>query len=229
MAANATCECGATFSVPASAIERTVTCACGKTVVVPLPVGFHVRIDGLEYGPYDEATLRQWARDGRLPRTAELSADGVRWERAGDRPGWFGAAYPAGSALAAKSAIDANGLTSEDRTMGLLAHLLGLFTGFIGPLVLFLATSAERKFVRHHAKQALIWHGLIVVLMAATMLVVFAGVFALATGNVAPIFFVFLFPVAVGIASLVFGIMAAVAANRGEWYRYPVVGRMFGG
>ena len=222
-----TCECGATFRVPDATVGRVVKCACGRDVVLVPPLGFHVRIDGREYGPYDEETLRRWAAEGRLPRTAELSEDGTRWQRAGERSGLFGAAAPAARPAAA---VAPDGTTSDDRQMGLLAHILGLFTGFLGPLILFLATSPDRKFVRHHAKQALIWHGFVVALMAVTALIFVVGVLgAVTSGNPLPIVLVFLFPAGVGIASLVFCIVAAMSANRGEWYRYPLVGRMFGG
>jgi uncharacterized Tic20 family protein len=40
---------------------------------------------------------------------------------------------------------------------------------------------------------------------------------------------IFVLPLAIWIGALVLGIQAAMAANRGEWYRYPVSIRMVSG
>ncbi|ASU86339.1 DUF4870 domain-containing protein [Nocardiopsis gilva YIM 90087] len=98
---------------------------------------------------------------------------------------------------------------SDDRTMALLAHLGGLFLGFLVPLVLYLVKKDESPFVRHHAAQALNFQ-----------ILVFIGYFV--SGLLMMVFIGFLTFVAVWIASIIMGIKAAMAANNGESYSYPV-------
>src|SRR5262244_4325887 len=47
--------------------------------------------------------------------------------------------------------------TQDERTMALLAHVLGIFAGFLAPLIFFLV-KRDSKFVSFHALQALAWH-----------------------------------------------------------------------
>ncbi|MBB6170859.1 hypothetical protein HNR23_000919 [Nocardiopsis mwathae] len=101
------------------------------------------------------------------------------------------------------------GSTPDDRTMALLAHLGGLFLSFLVPLVLYLVKKDESPFVRHHAAQALNFQILVLIVYVVSwvLTLVFIGVLT---------FF------AMWIAAVVLGIMAAVAANKGEWYTYPI-------
>ena len=46
-------------------------------------------------------------------------------------------------------------MAKEDNTLGILSHLLGLFTGFLGPLIIFLATDDKKG--KNHSKLALNW------------------------------------------------------------------------
>ncbi|MGB8193904.1 MAG: DUF4870 domain-containing protein, partial [Chitinophagaceae bacterium] len=45
--------------------------------------------------------------------------------------------------------------TSDERTMALLSHILGLVIWIIGPLIIYLVKKDESKFVAEHAKEAL--------------------------------------------------------------------------
>ena len=47
--------------------------------------------------------------------------------------------------------------------MAMLAYILGIFTGFIGPLVLWLIKKDQSKFVAFHALQALLLHAIVVI------------------------------------------------------------------
>lgn len=104
----------------------------------------------------------------------------------------------------------------EARSTATLTQALSLVAGFIIPLVFYFTSGEKQPFVRHHASEALNFQ--ITVLIAS--LAAFVLMFVL-------IGFVLL-PVII-IASWVFTIQAAIAANRGEWYRYPVSIRLVPG
>jgi uncharacterized membrane protein len=106
---------------------------------------------------------------------------------------------------------DPSGITQDDKTMAMLAYLLGIFTGFVGPLVLWLIKKDQSKFVAFHAFQALLLHAVVVIGYVLSSLLVFVFIGFLTY----PSFF------ALG---LVFSIIAGLAANRGEWYDIPVLG-----
>jgi len=93
--------------------------------------------------------------------------------------------------------------------MAMLAQLLGLLTGFLGPLIIYLVNGEKDPFVRHHASEALNFQITLFVayLVSALLMLVLIG---------------FLLLPAVIVGAYVFGIMATLAANRGEWYRYPI-------
>ncbi|MEV0382495.1 DUF4870 domain-containing protein [Nonomuraea sp. NPDC050643] len=102
---------------------------------------------------------------------------------------------------------------SDDTTMAMLSHLLGLLVSWIGPLIIYMMKKDESPYVRDQAAEALNFQ--------ITMFIgyIVAGVLTL-------IFIGFLlFPV-VWILSLVFHIQAAMATNKGANYRYPFAIRM---
>ncbi|WNH52920.1 DUF4870 domain-containing protein [Stenotrophomonas oahuensis] len=104
---------------------------------------------------------------------------------------------------------------SDQRTMALAAHLLGIFTWFIGALVIWLINKDDptKAFVTDQAKEALNFQ----ITISIAMVICFILMFVLIGGLLAPI---------VGILSLVFSIIAAVKANNGELYRYPFALRL---
>lgn len=127
---------------------------------------------------------------------------------------------------------------SNDRTLATLAHLGAVLGGFLLPLVLYLiADDATRPETRHHAREALNFQ---ITSLAATLLAtvaMFTGFAASgllgASGEPEAIgagvgigigLFLLCFAVifAVSIASLVFGIIGAVRANKGIRYDYPL-------
>lgn len=103
----------------------------------------------------------------------------------------------------------------EEKTMSLVAHLLGILTGFIGALVIWLINKdkAPNSFVVDQSKEALNFQITIaiayVICMVLTLVVI--GVFLL--------------PV-VGVLNLVFCIIGGIKANGGEAYRYPFTLRL---
>jgi uncharacterized Tic20 family protein len=99
--------------------------------------------------------------------------------------------------------------SSEDRTLALLCHLGGILAGFLVPLVIWLIKKDQSRFVDDQGKEALNFQ--------LTVLIAWAVSFASA--------FVFIGLVllpAVMILNIVFCILAAVAANQGQVYRYPL-------
>ena len=100
-------------------------------------------------------------------------------------------------------------LTQDEKTWGLLAHLGGLFLGFIAPLIVLLAKGTESPYTRAQAVEALNFQITLAIayLVAIISLIVLIG-------------FVLLPLVAIG--HVVFGILASVASSRGELYRYPL-------
>lgn len=107
---------------------------------------------------------------------------------------------------------DTPSITQDDKTMAMLSYILGIFTGFVGPLVLWILKKDQSKFVGFHALQALLLHAVVVVGYILSSLLVFAFVGFLTY----PAFFVL---------GLAFSIIAGLAANRGEWYDIPVIGQ----
>ncbi|MFZ7087808.1 DUF4870 domain-containing protein [Curtobacterium sp. RRHDQ10] len=97
----------------------------------------------------------------------------------------------------------------DQRLWSTLTHLSGIFFNFVGPLVAYLVLRDRGPFVREHTRVALNFH----ITMAIAY---FVG------GLLSIIFIGFLVVAAAGIVSLVFSIMAAVKANAGEFYRYPL-------
>ena len=98
---------------------------------------------------------------------------------------------------------------------GLDGHRGGSFGFFIGPLVIWLMKKDTMPFVNDQGKEAL--NFAITVSIACVALLVLT-ILSLGIGALLTIPLL----MAIGIASLVFVIMAAIKANEGVAYRYPV-------
>jgi len=115
--------------------------------------------------------------------------------------------------------MNQNGLTSDERLWGMLAHLsalLGYVVGlgqYIAPLVIYLVYRERSRFVAFHALQALYFQLALLVLWAIVIIL------TLITCGLGAIFAVV--PI---VLNLVFVLMAAIRANNGEWYELPLVG-----
>jgi len=98
-------------------------------------------------------------------------------------------------------------VTKDERTMALLAHLLPIMSGFIGPLIIYAVKANESKFVAYHAMQASIFVGAWTVLIITLYLCTCGfGIFL-----VLP-----LLPVVI-----IAQVYMAMKANEGEWRGYP--------
>ena len=134
--------------------------------------------------------------------------------------------YPANAFLYAPS--------HDEKTFALLAHILGIFSGFIAPLVFFLV-KRDSKFVSFHALQALAWHIIYFALFFGGMIIAFILIFA-SIGFPPPehskppfAFFgifgiVWLFGVGGAVLNMILGIVYGIKAHNGEWAKYPLIG-----
>ena len=96
----------------------------------------------------------------------------------------------------------------------MLTHLLGIITGFVGPLIMYLVKKDESSpFLRHHLLEALNFQLTVTIAYVVSWVLMF-------------IFIGTLTWMAAGVCALIFGILAGMAASKGEWYRYPVSIRM---
>ncbi|WP_447924430.1 DUF4870 domain-containing protein [Georgenia muralis] len=102
---------------------------------------------------------------------------------------------------------------ADQRLWATLAHISGLFS-FLGPLIIWLVLKDRGAFVEDQSKEALNFQITLAILGVAMTIIT---VVTLGIGA-----FLYLYY----IAAVVFMILAAVAANRGERYRYPLTIRL---
>lgn len=102
----------------------------------------------------------------------------------------------------------------------MLCHLLGIFTGFLGPLILWLVKKDQSAFIAHHGRESLNFQLTLLLTMFALGSATFMLMFVLVGIALVPLFFI------VPILAMVLEIIAAVAAQKGEWHRYPLCIRM---
>jgi uncharacterized Tic20 family protein len=100
-------------------------------------------------------------------------------------------------------------ISKDAKNMAMLCHLLAIFTGFLGPLIIWLIKKDDTPFVDDQGKEALNFQITVLIAMIVSGLLTF-----LCIG--------FILMPAVGIVDLVFCILAAIKASKGEAYRYPV-------
>lgn len=101
----------------------------------------------------------------------------------------------------------------DEKTQALLVWVLSIVIGFIGPLI-FLLTAKDKKFVYHHAAQALAFHIVLLVLwIICGLLICAAGIGLL------------LMPI-VALAALAVSIMGLIAANGGSYFEPPISGNL---
>jgi uncharacterized Tic20 family protein len=100
-------------------------------------------------------------------------------------------------------------VSQNARNMAMLCHLLGFFTSFVGPLIIWLLKKEEDSFIDQQGKEALNFQIAVIIASFVAGLLSFLCIGFL------------LFPV-IGILDLVFVIMACVKSSKGEDYRYPL-------
>ena len=130
----------------------------------------------------------------------------------------------------ADESVAASGISAEERQWAMFAHLSALVGGlltsaaggwgtFIGPLVIWLVKKDAMPFVNDQGKEALNFNITVAIICLALVLL---SIVTLGIGLIIAI------PawVIVGIAWLVLTILAAVKANEGVAYRYPLTLRL---
>lgn len=120
--------------------------------------------------------------------------------------------------------------SAEDRQWAMFAHLSALLGGlltsaaggwgcFVGPLIIYLVKKDRSPFVAEHAREALNFNITVALVLVALILL---SIVTLGIGLIIaiPLWIV------VGVGWLVLTIIAAVKANNGERYRYPLTLRL---
>ena len=160
------------------------------------------------------------------PGAGSLPPPGWYVDPAGAWRWWDGTAWGAPAAPAAPG-------TSTSRTLAILSHLGMLLGGFVLPLVIYLTADRRDRFLRHHASEGLNFTLTVTAAVLAAFALLFgafvvgavgasggsdAGFFAFFGG----FFLVWAVVMALQVGGLILGIVGAVKANQGEWWRYPV-------
>ena len=103
--------------------------------------------------------------------------------------------------------------SKDDCNLAMIAHLLGIFTWFIGALIIWQVKKDESPFVAEQAKEALNFQITLAIAYAASfvLIIVLIGAFLMS---------------ALWIANLAFSIIACIAASKGQNYRYPFILRL---
>jgi uncharacterized protein len=98
---------------------------------------------------------------------------------------------------------------ADEKLWAILVHIGGIFFGFLPALIGYLVLKDRGPFVRQHTMTALNFQltMLIASVVGAILIIVFVGVLVL---------------MAISVLIIVFSIIAAVAANKGEGYEYPL-------
>lgn len=120
--------------------------------------------------------------------------------------------------------------TQDERSMALMAHLLQIFTGFFGPLVIYFLRRQSR-FVVFHSLQAVFWQLLVtavsfagVLLIVVTILVGSPQGSGPPSGGVLAVFVVFWLAMAgLSLLNLAVAVYFTVKASKGEWAENPLV------
>lgn len=101
-----------------------------------------------------------------------------------------------------------------------MSYLLTFVAGLLAPLIVFLVKMNESRYVRYHAAQSL---NMSITALIYAFAAFFVGlILAIATKGWGLVLIVPLF-IAFAVAHLVYLILAAIAANRGEYYRVPAI------
>jgi len=111
-------------------------------------------------------------------------------------------------------------LSSDEKTMAMIAHLSALagltaipFANVIAPLIVWQLKKDTMPFAAEQAKEALNFNITVAIAAAISMILIFV------------VIGLFLLPI-IGIAWLVFTIIAGIAASKGENYRNPFALRL---
>ena len=109
---------------------------------------------------------------------------------------------------------------SDDQTWAMISYILALVASIIAPLVIYLVKMNESRYVRFHAAQAL---NMGITGFIESIAIFIVGILlAVATHGFGILLMVLAF-LALGIAHLVYLILAAVRAYQGQPFRVPTI------
>jgi uncharacterized Tic20 family protein len=100
--------------------------------------------------------------------------------------------------------------TNDERTLAILCHVLAIFFWILPPLIIYLIKKDESAYVAEHAKESLnfqITVSIVAIVLALTVI----GIVLIWV---------------LGIARLVFMIIATIRASDNQLYRYPLTIRL---
>ncbi len=106
---------------------------------------------------------------------------------------------------------------SDERTMGMLAHILGGVVSFLGPLIIWLIKKDESPFVNDQGKEALNFQITVTIGYVVCIIIGLIPWVGCVTAILVP---------ALLIGNLVFAILGGLEANKGKVYRYPFALRL---
>jgi uncharacterized Tic20 family protein len=103
------------------------------------------------------------------------------------------------------------GVKQDEKTLAMVAHLLGYFTSFIGPLIIYFVKS-DSTFVRFHSLQAVYFQLMVLVAEAIALVLTFVliGIPLL---------------IAIPVGDLIYVIIACIKSFNGEWFEYWLAGQ----
>ncbi len=100
-------------------------------------------------------------------------------------------------------------VSHEEKVTGMLAHLLGIFTWFIGPLIILLVSEKKHGFVYKNAVHAINFQISVTIYAIVCSILVFVLIGLL------------LLPI-LAIFTLIVEIIGSVRAYEGDVYKYPL-------
>lgn len=103
--------------------------------------------------------------------------------------------------------------TSDERLLAMLIYVTSFFTTVIGPIIIWLLKREESSFIDFHGKEYLNF-------------IISYTVYGIVSGILVIVLIGFVLAPIVGIAAVVFTIIAAIKAFNGESYRIPLIFRL---
>lgn len=125
---------------------------------------------------------------------------------------------PPGAASSGAVALGQGKLAeSDEKTMSMLAHILGGVTNIVGPLIIWLIKKEESPFLDDQGKEATNFQLTLLIGYVVCAIVAMVPVIGCVAALAYP---------ALAVVGLVFGILGGLEANKGVAYRYPFALRL---